>query len=178
MNKQAGIWIAGGVLAALGVYFVMKQQASAGTLSAGALPAGGTLASATGIGAPSLSSNVGLTNLGLPSGIASMLNPLGQTIYIDTATSAPTASGISSSMSFWNTLSPISSPPSGWIIDPAGTQGVATLLPWRVDSNGNKYVLWGVDVYQAQGPDASGNYTALPVARTSSSQELGFAAGG
>jgi hypothetical protein len=103
-----------------------------------------------------------------------MTNVLGQPIYIQTASAAPSSTSIGASQSFWNTLTPIAAPPSGWIIDPQGSQGVATLLPWRQDMNGNKYVLWGVDVYQAQGPDANGNYTGIPVAGTSSAISLGF----
>lgn len=172
MNRKSGILIAGGVLAALGIYFLVRKSATAGVPATGTLPA--NLASASGITNPNLSSNITLQSL--PSGIAQVTNALGQPTYIETATSAPTASGISASQQFWNTLTPIPSPPSGWIIDPYGTQGVATLLPWRQDMNGNRYVLWGVDVYSVTGPDSSGNYTANPVAGTSSALTLGFGA--
>lgn len=174
MKRNAGIWIAAGVLAAAGAYFLLSRKGSA---TAGVMPVTGSasaqpanLAQATGITAPTLSAP---TLAPLPSGISSMVSPVGGTIYYQTAMSAPTTSGIAASSSFWNTLTPIAAPSGGWLIDPAGSQAPASLLPWRVDSNGVKYVMWGVDVYQAQGPDSNGNYTGVPVAGTSSALAFG-----
>jgi hypothetical protein len=177
MNTRAGIWIAAGVLGAAGIYFILRQQASAaGAGTTGMAPAGAAgaanLAQATGITAPTLSAP---TLASLPSGIQQLTNPLGQPIYITSALSAPTASTIGASGSFWATLSPAPNPPAGgWLIDPAGSQAPVSLLPWRVDGSGNLYTMWGVDVYQAQGPNAQGNYMGLPVAGTSSAVSTGF----
>ena len=174
MNKGAGMVVAVGALAALGLYFAFRNKANAATLAVGAggpgqpSTSGANLAASMGLSQPTLS-----TASMLPVGISSMTSPVGGTIYYQTAMSAPTTSGIAASSSFWNTLTPIAAPTGGWLIDPAGSQAPASLLPWRKDAAGRAYVMWGVDVYQAQGPDSNGNYTGVPVAGTSSALAFG-----
>ncbi len=77
--------------------------------------------------------------------------------------SAPTASAISSSSSFWGTLTPTAAITSGYINFPSGSQAAAADFFPRMDSAGNYYVQWAGLVYELGFMDAQGNWPATLV---------------
>lgn len=146
-RSGANRWIIGAGLLGMIGWMLLKNKASAATPTL-ALPApsstGGGLLTSPGIGLPIQAGTQSIPEL--------------------PATMATTSDQLSSAGTFWDTLQPVQSLPSGYINFPSGAQAAAAIFQTRMDANGSYYVQWAGLTYVLGNQDSSGNWPAQAVA--------------
>ena len=147
------LWIAGIGVGGWFLWSAFKNKANAATPPTTASSAGNPY-------------TAGALNASVP-GVSFDTSPLDTTILRSTLTApALNAGQLSAADNFWNSLSPVSPPDSGYITFPSGSQVPASLMHGgntRMDQFGTYYVQWGGQVYQLGMMDSAGNWPALPV---------------
>lgn len=87
----------------------------------------------------------------------------GLPVTYQVAVPAPTATQVQQAATGWAALTPVQGPGQGWVNFPSGSQAAASLLEWRMDTQGNYFVSWAGQVFVVGSEDAYGNWPAMTV---------------